>query len=67
MMSRVTKLDALLYAMEMHVELLEEEIADTPEPKDENNMKPLECFVYGVKTARKQEVEVLKDCIKNTR
>ena len=38
MMSRATKLDALLYAMEMHVELLEEEIADTPEPKDENNM-----------------------------
>ena len=66
-MSRVTKLDALLYAMEMHVELLEEEIADTPEPKDENNMKPLECFVYGVKMERKKEVEVLKDWIKNAR
>ncbi len=66
-MSRVTKLDALLYAMEMYVELLEEEIAKTPEPKDENDMKPLECFVYGVKTARMQEVEVLKDLIKNAR
>lgn len=66
-MSRATKLDALLYAMEMHAELLEEDIADIPEPKDENNMKPLECFIYGVKTARMQEVEALKDLIKNAR